>query len=1068
MDGQAALEALKRANFASTAKLDSIWSDDRECHVPGIHDEVIDAVERSFRQLQHHSETLGEVVRGSAGTGKTHLLGELRRRLGDEAYFVAFNLADLNDFWEMAAIGFLDSLERPDTTGKRQLASVLEGYLEALGVPEARRTFIETQKTPSSVVIDNYLAEGRRKLGRRVREHRDTIRALFLLNASEPEVSDVGYSILQSFEVENADEYGFARAQLSPYTVVRGISWIASLSRPTVLVVDQLDPVVAWAHAATTSEESPETSASSRRAAAIIEGLTGGIMELFDATQRTLTVLACLNQTWNVLLSRGLSPAIQRFKEPRLISSVREPNHIESMVAQRLTQAFASADIEPPYTTWPFTRDAISSAQGLSPREILRHCERRIDAFLNAGKIYEVTSLSDDSLETAGVDDDIGARFESLLKTSSLDGLFDSRNEDREFKELLVDCLECYVLEGQLPTHRTLAIESDFEGRRPPLHARARYILHDADDREIHECFRSISHSHPRAVTARLKAAITSSGVDPALNLVRSLTIIRNVELSRGTVTQQLIRTIEDGGGRVISVPQQELAVMVAIRRLYHERSPGFEQWLSREQPLSKLSLFAGLQQRLSMSAASDGATVDSGADAQPAASAAPSPASLENGPPHSTPASSTPAGARATDAQTAQIFVGISEDAETPVGIPIEALPRHTVILAGSGSGKTVFIRRMIEEAARTGVPAIVLDPNNDLARLGDRWPEPPDGWWEGDEARAADYFSKAEVKVWTPRLSAGRPLALSPIPDFSALENDPDSITRAIDMAAATLGPLIGASGAKGHLKQGLLVECLRSFAHANGRDLTGFVSLLSNLPSGVSEIQGAEKMASEMADHLRAAIAKNPLLGSDATPLDPGTLLSANESGRTAVSVINFSGLHNDDDRQAFVNQLNMALFSWLKHHPAAEDRPINGLLVIDEAQNFVPSQRTTPSSESTISLISQARKYGLGLVLATQQPKGLHNAVISNCTTHAYGKMNSPAAISAIKELGNAKGAALADIAALQRGQFYFSTEGHPVPIRIRTPLCLSHHPSNPLSEDEVVVRAAGRASANRPL
>src|SRR5690606_5810761 len=119
--------------------------------------------------------------------------------------------------------------------------------------------------------------------------------------------------------------------------------------------------------------------------------------------------------------------------------------------------------------------------------------------------------------------------------------------------------------------------------------------------------------------------------------------------------------------------------------------------------------------------------------------------------------------------------------------------------------------------------------------------------------------------------------------------------------------------------------------------------------------------------------------------------------------------------------------------------------------------------TPCSESTISLIAQARKYGLGMVLATQQPKGLHHSVISNCTTHVYGKMNSPAAISTIKELGQAKGASISDIAALERGQFYFSSEGEPVPFRIKTPLCLSHHPAHPLSEEEVAERA-GRSVA----
>ena len=84
----------------------------------------------------------------------------------------------------------------------------------------------------------------------------------------------------------------------------------------------------------------------------------------------------------------------------------------------------------------------------------------------------------------------------------------------------------------------------------------------------------------------------------------------------------------------------------------------------------------------------------------------------------------------------------------------------------------------------------------------------------------------------------------------------------------------------------------------------------------------------------------------------------------------------GLTSEQQREGFVNQLQMALFSWIKRHPAG-DRPLGGLLVMDEAQNFAPSDRHTACTRSTLALSSQARKYGLGLVFATQAPKGLHN-------------------------------------------------------------------------------------------
>ena len=72
-------------------------------------------------------------------------------------------------------------------------------------------------------------------------------------------------------------------------------------------------------------------------------------------------------------------------------------------------------------------------------------------------------------------------------------------------------------------------------------------------------------------------------------------------------------------------------------------------------------------------------------------------------------------------------LTVGRSYDRGLPVSVELEALRKHIAIFAGSGSGKTVLIRRLIEECALQGVSSIVLDPNNDLARLGDAWPEEP-----------------------------------------------------------------------------------------------------------------------------------------------------------------------------------------------------------------------------------------------------------------------------------------------------------------------------------------------------
>jgi DNA helicase HerA-like ATPase len=126
-------------------------------------------------------------------------------------------------------------------------------------------------------------------------------------------------------------------------------------------------------------------------------------------------------------------------------------------------------------------------------------------------------------------------------------------------------------------------------------------------------------------------------------------------------------------------------------------------------------------------------------------------------------------------------------------------------------------------------------------------------------------------------------------------------------------------------------------------------------------------------------------------------------------------------------------------------------------MDEAQTLAPSSGNTPCTASTVALASQARKYGLGLVFATQAPKGLHNQISGNATTQFFGLLNAPAQIDAARELAQAKGGRLPDIGLLGSGQFYAAGDGFSF-LKVATPLCLSHHPKAPLSPEEVIDRA----------
>jgi hypothetical protein len=117
-------------------------------------------------------------------------------------------------------------------------------------------------------------------------------------------------------------------------------------------------------------------------------------------------------------------------------------------------------------------------------------------------------------------------------------------------------------------------------------------------------------------------------------------------------------------------------------------------------------------------------------------------------------------------------------------------------------------------------------------------------------------------------------------------------------------------------------------------------------------------------------------DPLLRSAGTSLDPALLFGDDElAGKTRISLINFIGLPGLESQRHFLNQLTLTLFSWIKQNPDPGERKLRGLLVIDEAKDFVPSSKASVRKESLMRLVAQARKYHLGAAGAEVDPQWL---------------------------------------------------------------------------------------------
>lgn len=1059
------LEAFRAVNFDWTRQLKSIWIDP-PYHVPAVHEATIEDIADYFVSrtgADYFEEPLGRVVVGPAGFGKTHLIGELRRRVwSTEGWFVLLDLIGVKDFWASVALGFLNSLQVRMPNKQTQYDRLIVKLTEHLNLrDDLVRLTADYRGRPGELVL-KLVALFVDALSREYRtetlRHRDIVTALVLFISEEFEYHSVAHAWLQGMNLdpEISAPLGF-REENSPLKVVEGLSWLMSLVGPTLIAVDQIDAIVSASNAyAIAAVQTPEEESEAR---SIVEMLAQGLMDLHEKKRRAITVISCLEATWKVL--EGTTAAVTaRYHQPTALYPLNSGEMVQDLIATRVAMAYRIRGFTPHYPTWPFTSSAIASAIDFTPRQLLKRCEDFRRKCVVEGAVSECFSFDDFDTEVphdVQEPDHISDAYNGELATADIVGLLGAEGEGA-LQSLLHSTLQLLVEHFNLPDAVDVAVQRDPDQKRPSLHGRLSFIFHNEGDREQHYCFRILEHTNAVAFQSRLKAAMTASGIKTALRF-RHLFVLRRGNTPGGTITETLVAQFQAAGGQFLAPTENDLRIFVALRAVARRELPGFEAWLRTRKPLFETEFFkrAGLTPPpfLPVAEGPDG-TLRPAADAGTPPRRGGTAAHTESGEGR---ARETRGGAAKPQETSQRIPVGQRferrELGET-VYLGVELLPRHVAIFAGSGSGKTVLLRRLVEEAALLGIPAVVLDINNDLSRLGDCWPEVPDKMHEDDISRARRYHGCSEVVIWTPGANSGRPISLPLLPDFSKIGQGieaQDERNQAVEMALATISPYVSGGGQRGALRQGVLADALRYFTKEGTDSLDDFINLMADLPDDVSQIDNCSRLAAEIANQLRAAIATNPLLRSDGEKLDPAKLFHG-ANAKTRVSVINFCGLASQEARQAFVNQLQMALFTWIKQNPSETGR----LYVLDEAQNFAPSQTKTACKASAQSLAAQARKYGLGMILATQLPKGIDNGIVSNCTTHIYGRMSSPTTIGAIKELMAAKGGAQEDIGKLNSGEFYFSTSGISRPIKIKTPLCLSWHAPTPPTAEEVMRKA----------
>ena len=1070
------LQALQDVDFGWVESLDSVWSDEGATDA-GPNQQFADAIIADLKKLTKTPSPPCRALVGQAGIGKTHLVGVLRRQAwANGCWFVLLDVVGITDFWKSAALSFLTSLLQEMPDGQRQYEAVIGGVARQFKIEKEVKIAFESATIEPKRIVDLLVGGLIKKDPSNALKYQDVFRAISLLRSHDLATVGIAHAWLQGYDADESlrKNLGFLTPPPAAVEIVRGLSWVMGLAGPTLIAVDQIDGVLAVGGASVGSDFGDGATFASL--------LTSGLLDLTTVIGRGMIVLTTLLSSWETIKTSSPMSLLQRFTAPVPLRPMQGEAMVRTLIASRLVPAYAKSGVVPLHPTGPFSDAAIRSvSSGETPRTLLMRCDEHRKKCLAEGKVTICDDLGSGSIGPVITPPSypLDSELAKLSKTIDLSGFLDDK-DDGNLGMLLRNAFDLYA--KQIPVHEDYDVvcKADPAQKTPPLHGRLSFIDHRNNDSEKHYCFRALQHSSAVALCARFKAALTASGIGAKLK-DRSLIIVRRGPQPSGAKTKELFDFFRSARGIEIDPSDDDLRTFASLQTmrdaaLADSRFDAFERWLINRQPLCETAFFkaAGLcpppipgetpkqgvvppvevapPETLVVRDGLRPPHQEGTEEAAPDVAVMPTPVPVE-APPAATPPTYVPPPASSDSIPIGHRIVG-----DQPVNLSTEMLPKHTAIIAGSGSGKTVLLRRIVEEAALAGIPAIVIDPNNDLSRLGDAWPERPVGFDDADAAKAERYAAAVEVVIWTPGIYAGNPLFLSVLPDFAALGDDRDERAQAVTMAADTLGPL---ADAKTNLKKGVLSDALRAFA-IKGGSLQDMIAFLEELPDGVSGIGNADKIAAKMADELKASIATNPLLKATGPVLDPKLLFFGHDATRTRVSVINLSGLPSNDAKQDFVNRLQMTLFSWIKKHFSPEAPHKEMLYVIDEAQTFIPSVSGALSKTSGVQLVSQARKYGLGMIVATQAPKGIDNNVVSNCTTQFLGKQNAPATIGAAQDLIAASGGRADDLGKLRTGEFYFKTGDGGKPVKLRTPLCLSYHPANPPTPEEVVARAKASA------
>lgn len=359
--------------------------------------------------------------------------------------------------------------------------------------------------------------------------------------------------------------------------------------------------------------------------------------------------------------------------------------------------------------------------------------------------------------------------------------------------------------------------------------------------------------------------------------------------------------------------------------------------------------------------------------------------------------------------------------------------LTTHAVIIGMTGSGKTGLGIGILEEAAMDNIPVIAIDPKGDLGNLMLTFPDlapsdfrpwintraasdkgqTPDEYsagqaslwktglasWGQDGKRIATFREKADISIYTPGNNSGQPVSVlqSFSPPPPALMEDVDLYRERVQATATGILFLLGIDADPITSREHILISQILDHSWQENRDLdiASLIAAIQTPPISKIGVMDIESFYPSK-ERFNLAMQLNNLLAApgfgvwmEGEALDTGKLLYT-DAGKPRISVMSIAHL-DDNERMFFVAMLLNDLIGWMRAQQGTSS--LRAILYMDEIFGYMPPIANPPSKRLLLTLLKQARAYGLGLVLATQNPVDLDYKGLSNTGTWFIGRLQT---------------------------------------------------------------------------